>query len=224
MAAVENPRILIAEDDRISRLVLQRLVGRFTDDLAVAESGSEAWEILSSDRPPVIAFLDWMMPGMSGVDICRRVRETPELEKIYLILVTANSTRDAVVEGLTAGADDFIVKPFDSDELVARLNAGRRIVELQSTLSARVNELEAALAQVKQLKGLLPMCAYCRKVRDDQNYWQQVEQYISTHTEAQVSHGICPDCYTEVVERELGRRERRRARLPETPASGDTKR
>jgi DNA-binding response OmpR family regulator len=221
MAAVESPRILIAEDDRISRLVLQRLVGRYTNDLVVAESGSEAWEILSSARPPAIALLDWMMPGMSGVEICRRVRETPGLEKLYIILVTANSTRDAVVEGLTAGADDFVVKPFDSDELVARLNAGRRIVELQATLSARVAELEAALAQVKQLKGLLPMCAYCRKVRDDQNYWQQVEQYISTHTEAQVSHGICPDCYTEVVERELERRERRRAGLPDVPPSGE---
>src|SRR5207237_6416573 len=107
-----------------------------------------------------------------------------------------------IVTGLTAGADDYIVKPFQRDELHARVRVGERLLELQATLADRVKELEAALARVKLLHGLLPICSYCKKVRDDQNYWQQVESYISAHSGVQFSHGICPGCYESLMKKE----------------------
>ena len=91
-------------------------------------------------------------------------------------------------------ADDYIVKPFDWNELRARLRIGARIVGLQQTLAARVSELQVALANVRTLKGLLPICAYCKRVRDDKDYWQQIEQYVGDHSQAEFSHGICPEC------------------------------
>src|SRR5439155_4831059 len=107
----------------------------------------------------------------------------------------------SIVTGLQAGADDYITKPFDRGELQARLQVGRRIVELQKGLADRVRELEAALSRVRQLQGLLPICAWCKKIRDDQNYWHQVETYIGSHSDARFSHGICPDCLKTVMEK-----------------------
>lgn len=109
------------------------------------------------------------------------------------------------MRGLDAGADDYIIKPFNREELRARVKVGVRILDLQNNLAGRVSELERAMAGVKQLQGLLPICCYCKKIRDDQNYWQQVEGYISRHSEAQFSHGVCPDCFEKIVKPELAR-------------------
>jgi DNA-binding response OmpR family regulator len=106
---------------------------------------------------------------------------------------------------LTAGADDYIIKPFDRAELKARISTGERILRLQAELAARVKELELALANVKLLQGLLPICCYCKKIRNDQNYWQQVDSYIADHSEAQFTHGICPECREKILEPELQR-------------------
>ena len=113
-------------------------------------------------------------------------------------------TRD-IVTGLEAGADDYIVKPFNREELRARVRVGVRMLELQAILADRVRELEDALVRVKQLQGLLPICSYCKKVRDDRNYWQQVEAYIEGHSDAKFTHGICPECREKYVVPELER-------------------
>ena len=139
------------------------------------------------------------MPGMDGVDVCRAVRAAQPPMPPYLILLTARSTRQDIVAGLRAGADDYIVKPVDRDELEARLQVAARVVTLQQRLADRVVELEDALKRVRQLQGLLPICAYCKRIRDDQNYWSQVETYIAEHTDVQFSHGICPSCLDEVM-------------------------
>src|SRR5262249_34603108 len=152
------------------------------------------------------AILDWMMPGLDGVEICRRLRAVEDAKQAYLILLTARQGRESIVAGLESGADDFVSKPFDPAELQARLQVGLRVLDLESKLADRVRELEAALAGVKQLQGLLPICAWCKKIRDDQNYWQQVDTYIAAHTEARFSHGICPDCMKDVLRSQLEKR------------------
>jgi DNA-binding response OmpR family regulator len=139
--------------------------------------------------------LDWMMPEIDGLDVCRRMRATMPNAATYIILVTARGGLENVVRGLEAGADDYITKPFDPRELRARLHVGVRIVQLQKALRERFEELEEALKRVKQLQGLLPICSYCKKIRNDRNYWEQVDAYITSHSEAQFSHGVCPDCY-----------------------------
>ncbi len=156
--------------------------------------GETACAALEGNSPPPLALLDWMLPGMDGLEICRRVRSTPAGKAIYIILLTTRTRKEDVIAGLDGGADDYVTKPFDREELRARLRAGCRIVELQSRLAARVAELEESAARIIQLGGLLPICAWCKKVRDDQDYWQEVETYVTSHTEVRFSHGICPDC------------------------------
>jgi len=185
--------------------MLEAFLVRWGYQVIVTRDGREAWRVLENSDPPKLAILDWMMPGMDGVEICRKVREAPRHSPTYLILLTARGNNEEVVRGLGAGADDYVTKPFNHDELHARVLVGVRVVELQTSLAERVGELERALASVKQLQGLLPICCYCKKIRDDRNYWQQVEGYISAHSEAQFSHGVCPDCHEKVVKPELGK-------------------
>jgi sigma-B regulation protein RsbU (phosphoserine phosphatase) len=196
-------KILVAEDDPISRRLLEVTLVRWGFDVVMACDGTAAWGILKGEDPPSLAILDWMMPGLEGVEICRKIRETPSLALTYVLLLTAKDLREDVIAGLTAGANDYLTKPFNREELQARLRVGAKVVGLQTALAARVRELEGALSRVRQLQGLLPICAYCKKIRSDGNYWQQVENYIAEHTDAHFSHGICPDCYTRFIQPEL---------------------
>jgi CheY-like chemotaxis protein len=150
---------------------------------------------LQSEDRPLLAILDWGLPGMDGPEICQRIRETATSEPTYLMLLTGRNAKADLVKGLQAGANDYVTKPFDREELRARLQVGCQVVTLQQGLTARVRELEEALSQVKQLQGLLPICSYCKKIRDDRNYWQQVETYLLKHSQLRFSHGICPDCF-----------------------------
>jgi response regulator RpfG family c-di-GMP phosphodiesterase len=138
------------------------------------------------------------MPGVDGIELCRRIRLTPELKRLYILLLTSRTGIDSLVTGLEAGADDYVTKPFEPAELRARIRVGERLINLQNELAERVDQLEAALHQVRQLRGLLPICAYCKKIRDDGNYWHQVEGYLEKHSELQFSHGVCPDCIAKL--------------------------
>lgn len=195
-------KILVAEDDPVSRRVLETTLQKWGYDVVSVSDGEQAWAVLSSETAPPLAILDWMMPEVDGTELCRRVRELLQ-RPIYIILLTARGSKEDVVAGLQSGADDYVTKPFDREELRARVQAGIRIVTLQAELAERIEQLQEALARVKQLQGLLPICSYCKKIRDDQNYWIQVEQYIAEHSDAQFSHGICPDCYRRYVQPEL---------------------
>ena len=198
-------RVLIAEDDAVSRHLLEATLHKWGYEVVVTTDGLEALEVLRRPDAPSLAILDWMMPGMDGAEVCLRARELSAGRLLYIILLTAKGRKEDVVEGLTAGADDYIIKPFDRSEMKARMNAGERILRLQAELGARVKELELALANVKLLQGLLPICCYCKKIRNDQNYWQQVDTYIADHSEAQFTHGICPECRDKIVRPELER-------------------
>lgn len=198
-------RILIAEDDADSLQLLQIMIGRWGFEAVPVQDGAQAWEILQREDAPLLALLDVMMPHMDGLEVCRRAKELQRLVPIYIIILTARTHPKEVVSGLEAGADDYLTKPFDPNELRARIKVGERILELQGNLAMRVGELEEALSRVKQLHGLLPICSYCKKIRDDQNYWQQVESYIARHSEAQFSHSICPECYAQFVTPDIER-------------------
>lgn len=199
----EPSSILVADDDPVSLRVLQRALQKWGHEVVVAKDGTEAWQALTSPEAPQMAILDWMMPGIDGPTICRRARAVPSVTAPYLILLTARSDSIDIVAGLNAGANDYVTKPFHHAELHARVRVGLRVLELQSRLAERVRDLETALGQVKQLRGLLPICMYCKKIRDDRNYWQQVETYISDHTDAEFSHGICPECYEKLMKSQI---------------------
>jgi two-component system cell cycle response regulator len=140
-------RILIAEDDPISRMVLEANLRNWGHEVVVTTNGLEAYRAMQEESAPRLAILDWMMPGLSGVDICRRIRQAAASAPIYIILLTSMNRSDNIVEGLEAGADDYLSKPFDSAELKVRLQAGARIIELQSNLAERVRQLEAAIVE-----------------------------------------------------------------------------
>lgn len=194
--------VLVAEDEPVSRRLLEKSLLQWGYRPVVCPDGLEALGLLRSPNAPRIAVLDWVMPGMDGVDICRAIRDVNTANQPYLILLTARVRPEDIVQGLRAGADDYITKPVDREEFEARLQVASRIVGLQQRLSDRVTELEVALTRVRQLQGLLPICAYCKRIRDDQNYWNQVETYLAEHTDVQFSHGICPSCFDRVIQDE----------------------
>lgn len=190
---------MIAEDDPVSCRILARTLASWGHDVSVATDGRMAWDILRSVDSPPLAILDIMMPQMDGCDVCRKVRELSSAIPPYLILLTAMSTKDDVVRGIKAGANDYLTKPFHREELKVRVEVGVQMIEVQRILAERVNDLEDALSQVRQLQGLLPICSYCKKVRDDQNYWQRVDTYIADRIDVKFSHGICPECLERVT-------------------------
>jgi DNA-binding response OmpR family regulator len=198
-------KVLVADDNPGFLYALEAELTRWGYEPIVANNGQTAWQVLEGDDAPPLAILDWMMPGLNGPELCTKIRELAKDEPPYLILLTARMSKEDTVQGLQAGADDYVTKPVDFHELQARVHTGQRIVTLQQHLARRVRELEQALAQVRQLQGLLPICAYCKKIRDDQNYWQQVETYISTRADVRFSHAICPDCLERIVKPEIAR-------------------
>ena len=192
--SAESNRILVAEDHYVSRHLLERNLANWGFNVVSAEDGEVAMRILDEENPPSIAIIDWMMPKLDGLEVCRRVRARKDRPYLYLLLLTAKSQKEEVAAGLEAGADDYVIKPFDPDELRARLKVGQRVVQLERMLAKKVADLEQALADVRKLKELIPICSYCKRVRDDKDYWHQIEEYIHSETGTAFTHGICPKC------------------------------
>lgn len=196
-------KILIADDDPASRALVAAMISMFGYEAVMAEDGMQALACLTSRNPPSVAILDWMMPGLEGIEVVRRVRASQGLLPPYLIMLSSKDSREDRMLGLEAGVDEYLSKPIDPMELKARVAVGSRIVALQQALADRVEELEEALAHVKLLQGIIPICSYCKKIRDDHKFWHQMEQYLSTHSEAVFSHAICPECWEKRVRPEL---------------------
>jgi sigma-B regulation protein RsbU (phosphoserine phosphatase) len=192
-------RALVADDDRATVALLRGTLQGWGLEVVVARDGAEAWNAVQQDAGIGLAILDWSMPELDGPEVCRRIRAEATRAHLYLLLLTARDNPADVIVGLDAGADDFVTKPFDPGVFRARVHVGLRVLTLKARLAERLAELEGALSRVKELRGLLPICSYCKHVRTDENYWEEVEHYLSAHTELQFSHGICPACYKQVM-------------------------
>jgi len=176
--------ILVVDDDSTLRFILQGALSQLGHEVALAKDGLEGLRIFEKCHVPLV-ISDMLMPGMDGLELCRRIRKANRSQYTYLILLTAVEGRASYLEGMAAGADDFLTKPFDKEMLATRIAVAQRILSLQ--------------LQVKHLAGLLPICSLCKKVRDDQNYWHQVESFIAQHTDATFTHSYCPDCFKKLI-------------------------
>ena len=182
-------KILAVEDDPVARAVLRKALQKLGHEVIEAKDGQEAWALMEAEPVRVIVS-DWMMPNLSGLELCRELRARSGSEYVYFILITANSADSANrIEAADAGVDDFLSKPLNVEELWMRLRVAERILRFAT--------------QVRQLEELLPICSYCKKIRDDQNYWQQMEGYINERTGSEFSHSVCPDCMVRVVQPEI---------------------
>jgi sigma-B regulation protein RsbU (phosphoserine phosphatase) len=177
----KRSRILMAEDDPVSAKVLQVALSTFGYEPVIARDGAEAWDKFNQE-PVRLIVSDWMMPGLDGLALCEKVRARAQTPYTYFILLTANDTNADNYELATAaGVDDFLTKPLDREAIRMRLAVAERILKYT--------------AEIRQLRELIPICIYCRKVRDEHDYWDLVESYIQKETGSRFSHGACPQCY-----------------------------
>jgi sigma-B regulation protein RsbU (phosphoserine phosphatase) len=195
-------KILIVEDETVSRERLHATVSRLGHNVVVAADGAEAWARIHEHAFDLV-ISDWTMPGVDGLELCARIRARAKSSFCYVILITARDRPEDFIQGVMAGADDFVTKPWHAGELAARLHAAQRIVDLERGLARRVSEVEDALHEVDTLRGLLPVCMYCHDVRPSDDIWQSILQYMMSHEIADLTHTICPTCYEVRVEPEL---------------------
>ncbi len=190
-------KILVAEDSPSSRLALENLLKNWGYSVVSVDNGDDAWEMLQTSKAPNLVLLDWVMPGMKGIEICRSIRARVSGDPAYVIMLTGKERKEDIVSGLDAGANDYITKPFEIEELRARLQVGVRVLDLQVRLANNVKELQETLLEVKTLRGIIPICMHCHKVRRENTDWERIEKYVAEHSEAKFSHGLCPDCHTK---------------------------
>jgi len=199
--------ILIVDDSPDQQVLLRDILGKAGHtDLLSADSAKVAFPMLDMDGqdPPTqidLILMDVFMPELDGVEACRQIKRRPHLCDIPIIMVTAKSDRSNLQAAFAAGANDYITKPVNSVELLARVSSALALKKEMDCRKAREgelrrsnDELQKALREVKVLRGLIPICASCKKIRNDGGFWQQLEEYIGEHSEAEFSHGICQPC------------------------------
>ena len=189
-------KVLVVDDEPLNILIAERVLQKKGYDTVSAPNGKKALEIAEKELPDLI-LLDIMMPEMDGFEVCEKLSASEITKNIPVIFLTAVSDRDSLILAFQKGGKDYVRKPFHADELLARVNthvALKKAIEKQANL---ILKLTSALNEIKQLSGLLPICSHCKKIRNDEGYWQGVEKYIAERSDAQFSHGICPDCLRE---------------------------
>ena len=186
-------RILVVDDEERNIEIINRIFVRDDYEMEFAQNGKDALECVSDFEPDVIV-LDVMMPGIDGYKVCHQLKSDKETSKIMVLLLSGKVTIEDRLKGYEVQADDYVTKPYDPEELRAKVRILLRLKNAQDERDRFIHKLEGALAKVKTLSGLLPICSSCKKIRDDKGYWNQIETYIREHSEAQFSHGICPEC------------------------------
>ena len=186
-------RILAVDDEPVNRQVLTNYLALEHFDLVTASGGEEALRLIE-EQPFDLVLLDVMMPRVSGYEVCRALREKYPMEKLPVLFLTAKNRTADVVTGLSLGANDFLTKPISKGELLARVRPHLDLLTVHRNLEDLVDE---KVSEIKILEGLLPICATCKKIRDEGGKWSELETFIGVHSEAEFSHGICPDCAEE---------------------------
>lgn len=198
-------KVLIADDDPDVLFLSSAVLGKAGYSVLQASTGKECLEAAKTHHPDII-LLDVILPDIMGVEVCSRIKDDPDLQHTIVILVSGiQVSSDFQADALNLCADGYIVKPISNKEFLARIQAMERIKRAENALREKeksqqklIQELQEALAEIKTLKGLIPICASCKKIRDDKGYWNQLEAYISAHTDAVFSHGLCPECAEKV--------------------------
>ncbi len=177
-------KVLVADDDLVSRIILDKVLRRLGYDPVLTANGREAMARIEREEIPLLV-TDWKMPDVDGLELCRMLRAPGRKVYTYVVLLTTYSGKSRYLEGLEAGADDFLTKPVDGDELAARLKVGERIVALQK--------------EVRQMEGLLSICMHCKKIREGES-WVPVDEYVAGRTATSFSHAFCPECLQRQIE------------------------
>ena len=185
--------ILIIDDTPDNLTVLRQMLTEQGYRVRPALSGEIALKAVQTD-PPDLILLDILMPKMDGYEVCRKLKADEQTRHIPVIFISALNELEDKVKAFSEGGVDYIPKPFQTEEVLARVNTHITLYSLQRSLEKKNIELQKALDEVKQLRGFLPICANCKDIRDDQGYWEKIETYISNHSEATFTHSICPDC------------------------------
>lgn len=197
-------KILVVDDEPINiQLISSALKNEY--HILTAMDGHAAIGQMKEHKPDLI-LLDVMMPDLSGFEVCGIIKSDASFADIPVIFLTALDTQDGELRGLEIGGIDYLTKPVNFALLKQRVHnhmalqeRNELVKEQRDKLARQKEELEAALGRVKLLEGIIPICMYCKKIRDDLNSWHQLEKYISEHSEAMFSHGICPECAKEQI-------------------------
>ena len=178
--------IIVAEDEPITRKRMVSMIEGLGHPVRAFSNGLDAWKAFE-ENPARVIISDWQMPEMEGTELCRKVRARPNTEYTYFILVTAERTEEQdYEEAIRAGTDDFLTKPISRDAIWRRLRVAKRILGFTK--------------HIKQLEAMIPICAYCKQVREDEDFWKSIEDYICSHTGSRFTHGICPTCFDRVIQ------------------------
>ncbi len=204
---MENKRkmdlsLLFVEDERVTRSTIAAMLERQIRTVYQAGDGRAGLEAFKAHRPEVV-ITDIRMPVMSGLDMAREIKAFSP--RTHIIVTTAYNDTEFFLDAIDIGIDQYVLKPVDRDRLFAAIGRCQEILSLERTIKFKdaeqkrlIKELKSALARIKTLQGLIPICASCKKVRDDKGYWNQIEAYISEHSGAEFSHGICPECARKI--------------------------
>ncbi len=194
-------KILVTDDDPDILELNSTILRKVGYEVYEASTAKETLEMVRTHRPDLI-ILDVILPDMRGTRLCRMIKDDPDLRGPFIILMSGvQISSNNQAKGLNVGADGYLVKPVSRKEFIARVQAMERIKHAEDALmetkreqEATIEKLQKALEEIKTLRGLIPICAWCKKIRDDEGYWDELEVYLSKHSEAVFSHGLCPEC------------------------------